>query len=363
MAAGLVFGQTKLDLQNQSRNIDFSGMVSTRPIKTGTVLPAVCATGELFFSTSAPAGTNLYVCAAANSWTHSVGELIPSTTLGNLPSVCNTGDFYYVTDATFSSGGWRLYSCSPANTWNQVGMLADGTGYLTVTCAAPGNCLVGPNTAVLPSLPGPNAWTGANNFSAASKTAMFRLAASAPATCDAIAHEAYFNTTSSTVGFCTSTNTWTDVGPPRSFVLYKKTGVAALTANGSAQTLDSFVIPAGTLQVGDVLEIEANFTRTGSAGPITFGVVFGGSAIPSCCVSTPASSTAAVYKPSLVVAAAASQIWGGSLFSDSGTPFSVTRVSTAASAPIASPITVSLTQLGTGPDAGAISSWFVKVTR
>ena len=362
MAAGLAFGQTQLDLGTQAKDVNFTASVSTRPVKTGTVLPSVCNVGELFFSTTAPAGANLYMCGTVNTWTHG-GGAIPSTTLSGLPATCAVGDFYYVTDASFSTGGWRLYSCSPANTWAQEGTLADGTGYLIVTCAAPGNCLVGPNTAVVPSLPGPNAWTGANDFSGASKTAPFRLAASAPAVCDSAAHEAYFNTTTNAVSLCTGTNIWTQVGPQRSFLLYSRTGVAALTANGSTQTMDSFVIPAGTLLVGDVVEIEANFTRTGTAAAMIFGVTFGGSSLPNCCVSTATSSAAAVYKPTLVVAGSASEIWGGLVFSAGGSVFAVSPESSAAAAAIASPITVALTQNGTGPDSGAVATWFVKVTR
>ena len=60
--------QTAIDLKSQSRNIDFSGAASTRPFKTGTVLPAACTTGDSFFKTNAAAGQNLYGCVAANTW-------------------------------------------------------------------------------------------------------------------------------------------------------------------------------------------------------------------------------------------------------------------------------------------------------
>ncbi len=362
LAAGLVcLGQTQVNLQQQAKNIDFTAMPFTKPAKTGPTLPSTCTVGEVFFSTSAAPGTNLFVCASPNAWFHDTGRIIATTTIGNLPGVCDVGDLYYVTDATFASGGWRLYSCYPANNWNQIGVQADGTGYLTVTCPAPGNCLVGPNTAVVPSLPGPNTWAGANDFSGAAKTALFRIAGSPPAVCDPAVREAYFNTASNNLGVCTSTNTWTDIGPQRSFMLYRNNNVAAVTANGSTQTLDSFVIPAGTLKVGDIVEIEANFTRSGTAGPITFGVSFGDSSIPSCCVSTPASTPSAVYKPTLVVAGSALHVWGGSIVSNGS--FAVNPASSAATAPIASPITVSLTQRGVAPDSGSLSSWFLKVTR
>jgi hypothetical protein len=66
-AAG-VPGQTAIDLRAQSRNIDFSGAVSTKPIKVGSALPAVCSTGEFFYKTPAAVGQNLYSCTAANTW-------------------------------------------------------------------------------------------------------------------------------------------------------------------------------------------------------------------------------------------------------------------------------------------------------
>src|SRR5258708_2403378 len=67
--AGAAHGQTKVDLGKQGRDIDFSTMGSTRPSKTGTVLPATCAVGETFLKTNAAAGKNLFVCTTANVWT------------------------------------------------------------------------------------------------------------------------------------------------------------------------------------------------------------------------------------------------------------------------------------------------------
>ena len=46
-AGSTIFGLTSIGLQTQGRNIDFSGAAFTRPVKTGTILPATCQTGEL----------------------------------------------------------------------------------------------------------------------------------------------------------------------------------------------------------------------------------------------------------------------------------------------------------------------------
>src|SRR5215471_7711518 len=62
-------GQTKIDLQSQSRSVDFTSADSTRPFKSGTVLPAACAIGEMFYKTDAASGANLYGCISPNVWT------------------------------------------------------------------------------------------------------------------------------------------------------------------------------------------------------------------------------------------------------------------------------------------------------
>jgi len=67
--------QTAIDVKTQTRNIDFSGAVSTRPFKTGATLPATCTTGESFFKSNAAAGQNLYGCTAANTWIALSGSL------------------------------------------------------------------------------------------------------------------------------------------------------------------------------------------------------------------------------------------------------------------------------------------------
>jgi hypothetical protein len=66
-------GQTTVDLRTQTRNVDFTGAVSTKPFKSGAALPAGCAVGELFFKTNAAAGKNIYTCSAANQWSAVIG--------------------------------------------------------------------------------------------------------------------------------------------------------------------------------------------------------------------------------------------------------------------------------------------------
>jgi hypothetical protein len=60
--------QTQIDLRTQTKNVDFTAAVSTKPLKTGTVLPATCQVGDMFFNTAATPGANLYGCTAVDNW-------------------------------------------------------------------------------------------------------------------------------------------------------------------------------------------------------------------------------------------------------------------------------------------------------
>jgi len=61
--------QTLVDLRTQAKSVDFSAAGSTKPMQTGSSLPSNCAVGQFFFLTSAPAGSNVYACNPANTWT------------------------------------------------------------------------------------------------------------------------------------------------------------------------------------------------------------------------------------------------------------------------------------------------------
>ena len=61
--------QTLVDLRTQSKSVDFSAAGSTKPMQTGSSLPGSCAIGQFYFLTTAPAGSNVYACSAANTWT------------------------------------------------------------------------------------------------------------------------------------------------------------------------------------------------------------------------------------------------------------------------------------------------------
>src|SRR5277367_5045153 len=88
LLAGLAVGQTQINLPRESRNVDFSGAISTRPEKTGTTVPSTCSVGQLFFNTSAAAGSNLYGCVSTNTWAVLSGGGSGGSGGGSGPGIC-----------------------------------------------------------------------------------------------------------------------------------------------------------------------------------------------------------------------------------------------------------------------------------
>ncbi len=114
-ATHILSAQTRLDLRSQIKSADLSSVGATKPAQTGTVLPPACGVGEVFFLTSASAGTNLMVCAVSNQWTASgasAGSTLATqaggasvgaaTTLNLLPGT-------YVTQTVTCTGGICSY--------------------------------------------------------------------------------------------------------------------------------------------------------------------------------------------------------------------------------------------------------------
>jgi hypothetical protein len=83
LAAGWAGAQTHIDLRTQSKDVDFSAAVSTKPFQTGTVLPGTCSPGQIFFKTDATAGQNIYECAATDTWCLKGGNSTGPTLRGN----------------------------------------------------------------------------------------------------------------------------------------------------------------------------------------------------------------------------------------------------------------------------------------
>ena len=92
-------GQTLVDLRTQSKSIDFTGANTTKPFKSGTLLPATCSVGEAFFKSDAPAGSNLYFCTSVNAWTFEERAFLSlspgaSMTIGGTVLQRDVGCFY-----------------------------------------------------------------------------------------------------------------------------------------------------------------------------------------------------------------------------------------------------------------------------
>lgn len=73
LAGFICRAQTQINLQMQTKNVDFSTAPSTKPFKVGTTLPASCNVGEAFFKTNATPGANWYGCVATNVWVAQAG--------------------------------------------------------------------------------------------------------------------------------------------------------------------------------------------------------------------------------------------------------------------------------------------------
>ncbi len=97
LGAAPLGSQSKLDLRNQTRSVDFSAATATKPARMGSTLPASCGQGEFFFLSSAPAGQNLYVCAAANTWALQ-GGAVPQSSL--VPTELNNAGKLLSTDGS-----------------------------------------------------------------------------------------------------------------------------------------------------------------------------------------------------------------------------------------------------------------------
>ncbi len=112
----LLCAQTTIDLRTQAKNVDFSQASTTKPNKSGAALPATCGVGETFFLTTAPAGGNLYGCAAANSWSP-LGSGVGSLPAANMPGQM----------LAWTGGSWQAESSAGLNVSLTYSVIADGS--------------------------------------------------------------------------------------------------------------------------------------------------------------------------------------------------------------------------------------------
>jgi hypothetical protein len=130
-----------VDLGNQGKNVDFTKMPVTKPIKTGTVMPASCSVGDFFLKSDDSGGAGLYLCSETSVWSRvnvgsTTGSMIAGTGIaitGSQVSVedaivplyftgtqaptieCNPGRDRYLD--TVSK---KIYVCSAMNEWSEL---------------------------------------------------------------------------------------------------------------------------------------------------------------------------------------------------------------------------------------------------
>jgi hypothetical protein len=116
--------QTEVDLRTQSKSSDLSAG-PTKTLQIGTTPPANCSVGQVFFSTSAVAGGNIYGCTATNVWSQMDNIPVGITA----PSSCIPGQVFFNTSAP---AGSNFYGCTATNTFtpltgNAFAVKTDGT--------------------------------------------------------------------------------------------------------------------------------------------------------------------------------------------------------------------------------------------
>lgn len=404
---------TQVDLRTQSKSVDFSAAVSTKPVTIGTALPATCSAGQMFFKTNAPPGTNLYGCASANTWTAlNVSSGSPSA----LPFCADTGTTnayacnlipavtgytaglaVQIAVASTSTGPVTLnlnsagvkpvvkYSNQPIGgndiqTGQVITVVYDGVSFQMASQL--GNYLVrGPSLALVQnSTSYPNtididtnkiciktnscAPAGAFDLSGSSATKPSKLAAADPANC--AEGESYYNTTSHKRRDCVSVNTWGDpAGGNSTSTLVdwqKQTGAIAL--NGTDLSFFSTTMPANTLAAGKCLDVNWGSKHGGTLG-VTHKLIWGAveATVYSSAIDTnqlrfralicndPGSTVSQqiVVYP-FVSGSAVIQVAGGD-------------VQTAAANTASGPVTIKYTANGQPPDTVAGSWWNVQLLK
>ena len=128
--AAMAVGQTQVDLRTQSKSVDFSAAISTKPVTTGTSLPSICGVGQMFFLSNAPAGQNVYGCTTANNWTlQSVGGGASGVTVESAGSAVGANS-----TLNFSGGAGVLYAIS--NTGSAISIQTSANTAVVPTLAS-----------------------------------------------------------------------------------------------------------------------------------------------------------------------------------------------------------------------------------
>ncbi len=216
-------------------------MAITRPVSVGTSLPSTCIVGQLFFNSSAAAGSNLSACTSANTWSGigasltlplsvangGTGTATPGLIAGtnvtisgtwpnqtingtgasvaigtSLPSACTVGQLFFNSSA---SAGSNLYGCTASNTWNGLG---GANLTLPLSVANGGNGSSTPGLVAGSNITISGSWP--NQIVSGTPVA---IGTSLPSTCTV--GQLFFNSAAaagSNLYGCTASNTWNALG-------------------------------------------------------------------------------------------------------------------------------------------------------
>jgi hypothetical protein len=144
LATGAMQAQTKLNLQSQSQDVDFSAAPSTKPAQTGTTLPSACSPGAVFLLLNNAPGKNLYVCTGPDTWTQQTGG-------GAAPDVAAVSDTVLSVGANCSADApcnVRLGATIFAFIGGVTATLSGGTGTAYIYVSSAGLLTVGHNLTV-----------------------------------------------------------------------------------------------------------------------------------------------------------------------------------------------------------------------
>lgn len=154
---GVVSAQSLIDLKTQTKNVDFSAAISTRPEKTGTVLPVTCNTGDLFFNTAAAIGSNLFGCVAPSTWAvmGGGGSGVNGTGGTSGPAICSASNTAAPNALTCTIAGFTLATGSLVSLF-VTAATTSSTVTLAVNGGAPVTIFRGSGNSPSPSELAPN---------------------------------------------------------------------------------------------------------------------------------------------------------------------------------------------------------------
>lgn len=218
---------------------DASNAASSKPAKTGVMLPATCGVGEQYFKTDAAGGQNLYFCTSENTWIQMAA--------GSGGSGSGSG----------GSGTVLLYK-------------GDLAGFATSNARIP----VGPDGAVLTA---DSTQAAGLRYRSLSDSGTF---ANRPACTSALVGATYYPT-DGILGYRCSGSTWTAFGPISPITPLRTAGSNSYGVIGSGSTrLAAVAASSGTLAVAGCQSFPTTVTMILVDSEIVAGTCSGTSFVP-----------------------------------------------------------------------------------